>query len=72
MLNQVDTILVRHANEITFVAQRWQFATPSYYIPKVVVPFQSTLIVRYNTFEPVRVLNSIVKNSKLGRNQLLN
>jgi len=35
------------------------------------MPFQSTLVVGYYTYESVHVLNIIVEDSKLGCNQLL-
>jgi hypothetical protein len=36
---------IQHADEITSARQKWQFATPSYYIPKAIVPSRLTLIV---------------------------
>jgi hypothetical protein len=45
--------------------------TPNYYIPRAIVPFQSTLIVGYYTFELVPILNPIATNSELEHNQLL-
>ncbi len=45
--------------------------TPNYYIPKTNVPFQSTLVVGYSTYEPVLVLNPNATYSKLECNQLL-
>jgi hypothetical protein len=75
MHNQVDklnTTPIWHANEITSTTQKWQSTTPSYYIPKAIVPSRSTLVVGYYTFEPIPVLNPIATNSKLECNQLLN
>jgi hypothetical protein len=69
--SEQNTELVRHVNEVTFARHRWQFATPDYYIPKANVPFRSTLIVGYYTFKPIFILNPIVIDSELERNQNL-
>ncbi len=70
--NGQNTSPIQHANEVTYIEQRWQFVTPNYYIPKVIIPSRSTLIVGYYTFEPILILSPIVANSNLEHHQLLN
>jgi hypothetical protein len=57
-----NTKPIRHANEVTFVGHRWQFATPDYYIPRTITPFQSTLVVGYYTSKPIIILNPTTIN----------
>jgi hypothetical protein len=63
--------LVRHADEVTSIGQRWQSTTSDYYIPITTMPSQSTLVVGYYTLKLVPILNPIIIDSKLERNQLL-
>jgi len=45
--------------------------TPSYYIPKAIMPSQSTPIIGYYTSELIPILNPTATNSELECNQLL-
>jgi hypothetical protein len=65
-----NTKLVQDADEVTSAGQIWQFATPSYYIPKPIMPFRSTLVTSCYTCKMVLVLNPTVANSKLEHNQI--
>lgn len=52
---------VQNVDEVFTVRQRWQFAILDYYIPKAIVPFQSTPITKYYTSKPIFTLNPIAK-----------
>jgi hypothetical protein len=47
------TTLVQHVDEVTFTCQRWQFITTSYYIPRTIIPSQSSIVVGYYVFKPI-------------------
>ncbi len=44
-----NTEPIWHANEVFSARQRWQSLTPNYYIPRAIVPSQSTLVIGYYT-----------------------
>ncbi len=55
-LGEQNIELIRHANDVTFTCQKWQFATLGYYIPKAIVAFQLAPVIGYLTFELIFVL----------------
>jgi hypothetical protein len=57
---------------VVIPTQRWQSATPNYYIPKTIIPSRSTPVGGCYTFKLVLVLNPTTTNLKLEHNQLFN
>lgn len=45
---------------------------PNSYIPKTIVPTQSTLIIGNYTFEPIPILNPTIANLELEHNPFVN
>jgi hypothetical protein len=61
-----------HANEVTFVGQKWQSMTCSYYIPRAIVPFWSTLVVGYYTSKPIPYFESNRSIFRIGAQLIFN